>query len=170
MTEPDREYFDMLARLVRGEGDTAELTEELHSRYIELFAGGVTGRGYPYPSPTDPIAQGADAIRALAEAIGSADMPWTAVAPNSGWSTGSGTTAFAVMRRDALVFTRGTLYGGTGNAATVPTWARPLRNTTVPLPGQSGAVATITIVPTGVITFPGMTAGLSSGQISWMVL
>lgn len=31
--------------------------------------GGITPGGLPYPSPTEPVAQGADAIRALAEAI-----------------------------------------------------------------------------------------------------
>lgn len=30
---------------------------------------GTTGRGYPYPEPTEPVAQGADAIKALATAV-----------------------------------------------------------------------------------------------------
>jgi hypothetical protein len=30
---------------------------------------GTTGKGLPYPEPTDPIAAGADAIKALAQAV-----------------------------------------------------------------------------------------------------
>lgn len=30
---------------------------------------GTTAKGYPYPEPTDPIAAGADAIKALAQAV-----------------------------------------------------------------------------------------------------
>lgn len=33
---------------------------------------GTTTKGYPYPEPTDPVAQGADVIKALAEMIDAA--------------------------------------------------------------------------------------------------
>lgn len=172
MSDPDPEYVDLLRRLKDGDGDPEELVEALHSRYLALPRGGTTaGRGYPYPDPTDPIAEGADAIRALAEAIGALDQPWTVVAPASGWSTGSSSSQFALMRRDLMIFTRGTLYGGTAGstAATVPTWARPRITVTVPVPNTGGSASTMTINSAGVVTFAGTTAGLSSGQISWMV-
>lgn len=52
-----------------------ELTAELHALYLTgrdagVFAANTAG-GLPYPLPTDPVAAGADAIRALAEAVNS---------------------------------------------------------------------------------------------------
>lgn len=53
-------------------GAQRDLVERLHAAYLATPSplGGTTGAGLPYPSPTDPIAGGADAIRALAEAVG----------------------------------------------------------------------------------------------------
>jgi hypothetical protein len=73
MTAPDTQLEDLYARL-RADLDPDERTaleDEAHARYLELIVGlsAVTGTGLPYPVPTDPISQGADAIRALAEAI-----------------------------------------------------------------------------------------------------
>jgi hypothetical protein len=47
------------------------LADAMHAAYLDAPSAlaGVTLAGLPYPSPTDPIAQGADAIRALAEAL-----------------------------------------------------------------------------------------------------
>lgn len=42
---------------------------------------GTTPEGFPYPDPTDPVTDGADAIRALAESL--AGRTTTALAPNS---------------------------------------------------------------------------------------
>lgn len=56
----DAEYI----RLVR-----AGEMEAAHARYLELERGATTPGGYPYPDPTDPVAEGAAAIRALAEAV-----------------------------------------------------------------------------------------------------
>ena len=49
---------------------------------------GTTRRGFPYPEPSDPIAAGADAIKALAQQVdlitydpGSAAFPFGAVVP-----------------------------------------------------------------------------------------
>jgi hypothetical protein len=49
--------------------DLSALMDETITRYNELERGGVTDGGLPYPDPTDPISEGADAIRALAEAL-----------------------------------------------------------------------------------------------------
>ena len=59
--EADPEY---LARVAAGDFEGAQ------ARYRELVRGGTTpGTGLPYPNPTDPVAEGAAAIRALAEAV-----------------------------------------------------------------------------------------------------
>ena len=51
---------------------------------------GTTVGGLPYPEPTDPIAQGAAAIRALAEAIDLTQWePWTSFPVATGWSVGT---------------------------------------------------------------------------------
>lgn len=55
--------FRYLEAVAAGDMDGA------HARYLEIMASAVTPGGLPYPSPTDPVAQGADAIRALAEAV-----------------------------------------------------------------------------------------------------
>jgi hypothetical protein len=49
----------------------AQLVDAMHAAYLATPSplAGTTPFGLPYPSPTDPIAQGADAIRALAEAL-----------------------------------------------------------------------------------------------------
>lgn len=61
------------ARLAaRQAGDTAlaaALDEQIYAGYLELTRGGTTPRGLPWPSPVDPLWEGADAIRALAEAV-----------------------------------------------------------------------------------------------------
>lgn len=66
-TRADPEYTALYRRL-RAEGGI-ELREQLHTRYLELGRGAVTPGGLPYPDPTDPVAEGANAIRALAEAL-----------------------------------------------------------------------------------------------------
>jgi hypothetical protein len=50
------------------------IIDRMHAAYLDAPSqlAGATPSGLPYPSPTDPIAQGADAIRALAEAL---DVP-----------------------------------------------------------------------------------------------
>jgi hypothetical protein len=70
------EYADVLTRLsgaLSAREDTDALREELFAAYLagraaSLF-GGTTPAGLPWPAPTDPVAAGADAIRALAEAV-----------------------------------------------------------------------------------------------------
>lgn len=67
----DDEYADLL-RQYRDQ-PTPELRDRLHARYVALreaeLLGGTTSSGLPYPDPSDPVAGGADAIRALAEAL-----------------------------------------------------------------------------------------------------
>ena len=75
MTNPDPQYVALMGEIVEaGEsGASAEtvgaLLDQMHARYLDLVRGASTGDGYPYPDPTDPLAEGADAIRALAEAL-----------------------------------------------------------------------------------------------------
>lgn len=71
ITAPDpilESIFRRLREAPPGDEATA-LMDEAITRYSELGRGGVTDGGLPYPDPTDPISEGADAIRALAEAL-----------------------------------------------------------------------------------------------------
>lgn len=69
MTVFDAEYAELLRQYVAAPTDQAR--ELAHARYLLAVAalGGTTGAGLPYPDPSDPVAGGADAIRALAEAL-----------------------------------------------------------------------------------------------------
>lgn len=75
MSEPDEQYESQLAEASAADDagaprdDVLEILERLHATYLELVRGGVTPTGLPYPAPTDPLSEGADAIRALAEAV-----------------------------------------------------------------------------------------------------
>jgi hypothetical protein len=75
-TAADPQYVALLQQLQAPdlpEPERVALVEQLHARYLELreinALGGVATNGLPYPLPTDPLAAGADAIRALAEAL-----------------------------------------------------------------------------------------------------
>lgn len=68
---PSHEWAQLAAQAAT-ERDPARLLaifDEMHAAYLAEARGAVTLGGLPYPSPTDPIAEGADAIRALAEAV-----------------------------------------------------------------------------------------------------
>ena len=43
---------------------------------------GISANGVPYPEPTDPVTQGAAAMKAIVDAL---DPPWVAPAMGSGW-------------------------------------------------------------------------------------
>lgn len=67
-------YIELLGSLLlAGKDADPELAEATHAAYIEALEaelfGGSTTTALPWPAPTDPVAAGADAIRALAEAI-----------------------------------------------------------------------------------------------------
>jgi len=49
--------------------------DELVAAYLDARAGGTTPGGLPYPAPTDPVAQGAAAIQALATAVDALVFP-----------------------------------------------------------------------------------------------
>lgn len=87
---------------------------------------GQTARGYPYPDPGDPIRDGADAIKALAEAVG---------AKLGVMKTGEGTVPISsanTMGSVLIVFPLGsfiappaialTLYGNSFPAGNVTLW------------------------------------------------
>jgi hypothetical protein len=66
-------WTDLRDELARSKSldDARRIVDEMHDAYLAAPSplGGVTPGGLPYPSPTDPVAEGADAIRALAEAV-----------------------------------------------------------------------------------------------------
>lgn len=68
---PSDKWSELAARMF-AETDPdkrAALIDAMHEAYL-AEPRAVTGAGYPYPQPTDPVAQGADAIRSLANAAG----------------------------------------------------------------------------------------------------
>ena len=93
---------------------------------------GTTATGLPYPEPTDPIAGGADAIRALAEAIDLRQWSenWISIAPATGWAN---TNAVVQLTRDGrYCMARGTydrsgaaVPAGAVTCATLPVGYRP---------------------------------------------
>jgi hypothetical protein len=132
-----------------GSPEAAELIEELHARYVEVVGfGGQTPGGLPYPLPTDPVAQGADAIRSLAEALAPA-MNGSARARASAGTGGYPPAAWFIVPLDALVdvtgyagftfadrrftITRAGLYLLTGAMSMgSPNFALRIRNNTAP--------------------------------------
>lgn len=89
----------------------ADLAEQLHATYLALALGGTTPGGYPYPDPTDPVASGADAIRALAEA---ADPMATKFADAATQNVGSGSgTALTFLSTPEIAGGGATLASGT---------------------------------------------------------
>lgn len=70
MTDPDPQLVELAQELKTADAaDKPDLREQMFTRYLELVRGGNTAGGLPYPDPDDPWFEGADAIRALAEAI-----------------------------------------------------------------------------------------------------
>lgn len=70
---PDPTWTELAAQLLETADPAAQarLIDQMHAAYLAAPSplAGTTPSGLPYPSPTDPIAQGADAIRSLAEAL-----------------------------------------------------------------------------------------------------
>lgn len=89
LTHPDPELEALFRQLRQAPpgADTTELEQQAFTRYLAVGRGGTTPGGLPYPDPTDPISEGADAIRALAEASESLKVM-------SGFLTGSGIIIF----------------------------------------------------------------------------
>jgi hypothetical protein len=88
MSTPDPEYVAIRQQIEDAtaddrNADVTTLVEALHARYEALVRGANTPDGYPYPSPTDPLMEGADAIRALAEALAARTVTLTYTPANS---------------------------------------------------------------------------------------
>lgn len=132
MSTPDAEYLDLLRRLRAN--PSRELADEVHARYLALPRGGTTPSGLPYPSPTDPVAAGADAIRALAESTDPfvGDTGWVDIVLAGGIYPPNAPERPMVRRIGSLVNVRGgiqtaafTLGGPVLNVGTVPVGYRP---------------------------------------------
>lgn len=155
VTGPDPEYVALYRRL-RAEGGV-ELRDQLHARYLEIGRGATTPAGLPYPDPTDPVAEGASAIRALAEALdpGVADTGWVAISLAAGF-TGS----LVYRRKGDIVEVRS---GSAGIAGSFPAG-----NTTITtaLPATATPVARI---PRGSAylsgSYPGVVSAGTGGDI-----
>lgn len=63
---------------------------------------GVTSQGFPYPSATDPVAQGADAVRLLADALDTATKAGVVVRLKAGQATLNYSAGLAYVVRQVL--------------------------------------------------------------------
>jgi hypothetical protein len=98
---------------------------------------GQTANGLPYPTGTDRVMDGDDAIRALAEAL---DPPWLALPLASGIILRAGTTVTPGYRKVAGIVTLrgqvqksgGGTFAGQDNLFTLPTGYRPPQTVGVP--------------------------------------
>jgi hypothetical protein len=122
MTLPDPRYVTLLTQLLEAEtaGDdaaAAALADLLQARYLELERGGTTPAGLPYPNPTDPVAEGASAIRALAEAIDpfADDTGWLTPPLVSGYVATAANETPQCRRRGGIVYWRGGIKPTSGN-------------------------------------------------------
>lgn len=69
-TSPDAVLEGLFRRLSTATpADAPAIRAEAFARYLDLGRGGTAPNGLPYPSPTDPISEGASAIQALATAL-----------------------------------------------------------------------------------------------------
>lgn len=90
-----------------------------------------TPGGLPYPDPTDPLSDGANAIRRLAEAVDPrvADSGWVTLAPASGYTAGEGLgyrrIGKVIYLRGRVVRTAGAFPTGFTQIATLPAAAWP---------------------------------------------
>lgn len=123
--------------------------------------------GLPYPANTDPLAQSAAAIQALAGAVDGAfgvTTGWTAVTFQNAWANvGAGFQNMEYKKVGSRVYLRGTIKtGAIGSIAfTLPAGFRPPASLQFPAP-SSNAYGQITIASTGTVTVNvGNTAGVS---------
>ena len=171
MTDADTQYTALMLQLQNPdlpEPDRAALVEQLHARYLQLRdadvnpLGGTTPAGYPYPTPTDPLAAGADAIRALAESIATQPrvplsgysavwQPFTA-APLSAYRSGSSTILDGAFQN----ISAGTFTPGLAAVAMLPVGYRPDQETWLPayqaIGSGSVALGYLQLLPSGQVT------------------
>jgi hypothetical protein len=124
MTAPDYlALFAELAALPPGDPAAPALIDRLHAAYLVTPRGGTTGGGLPYPSPTDPVAAGADAIRALAEAVDPyvADTGWADLTLKNGWTAATGNRSPQFRRIGKVVYLRGRAVGAASTSTTLAT-------------------------------------------------
>lgn len=94
---------------------------------------GITANGLPYPNPSDPVSGGADAIRALAEALDvvGGDTGWVNISVAPGFAA-QGSPGPQVRRLGIVVYSRGGWQGtglsanGTSTVGTLPVGFRPV--------------------------------------------
>lgn len=98
---------------------------------------GTTPGGLPYPEPTDPVAAGADAIKALAQAVEPERVPvWTPITPPANWQNltggytpaGYSLTGSVVRVRGHLQYIGATALTGASTVLVLPAEARPTVN------------------------------------------
>ncbi len=83
---------------------------------IALLGGTTPTGGLPYPSPSDPVSGGADAIRALAEAL---DPAWTNLTLASGWAAEAGFTTLRYRVVAKMLQVQGTKLARSGSTLAI---------------------------------------------------
>lgn len=129
--------------------------------------GNTANLALPYPENTDPLANMALAVKALAEAIdagvgGSAG--WTAVVFQNSWVNFGGTYQVAQYKKvGKRVYVRGAIKtGASGTVAfTLPAGYRPAANVIFTL-AAGGAYGQADIATTGTVTITGTNAAVST--------
>lgn len=137
----DAEYADLLRQYLAA--PTEQLRELLHNRYQALALGDTTSAGLPFPDPADPVAAGADAIRALAEAIDPlvARTGWIDLTLQSGFTgTASYIRAGQVVQLSYDI--SGEVIGDTQLTGTLPVDVRPSGTSILVMPTYFDPAAT----------------------------
>lgn len=129
MTDPFGDALTRLSVALANGDDTAAAEQDLFAAYMAQRAAnprsGQTTTALPWPSPTDPVAAGADAIRALAEAIDprlgggyrSQTDTSTATIPTAAWTRVGTTVAESALGTDVAA-------NGGGMTCVVAGWYR----------------------------------------------
>lgn len=183
MIDPRLRIIRSYMRKARDAGDLArldELTEELQQTYLETVRG-VTPGGLPYPDPGDPVADGANATRALAEALDPkvADTGWLPLTLGPGWQTPTGASQASICRIGRQIFLSGEVFGGTTGTifAYIPDGFRPRTRIGDTTPRASGSVLETYYVslpwPLDALyvagaNIPTASPGISLGALGWL--
>lgn len=121
---------------------------------------GITPKGLPYPLPTEPVAEGAQRIRELAEAIATVE-PWHVIGAagepgfQNSWVNYGAPFSTAAFYRDGAgrVWLKGTLKNGLGSEYCfgLPAGWRPAEQVSFKIYSQGDTAALCSIQTSGVV-------------------
>lgn len=130
------------------------------------MAGTTTNNVWPYPTDTDYVYLGAQAIEALADAIdtstGTGLLTWTSYAPtlSGGWANGNGTWSAAYAKIGKIVHVRGQFTVGT------TTTKGTTLQISLPVTASATASSNFTSIPTATATVAGGNTNILWGYVN----